>query len=149
MDPIKEIVADKLFYSIALDPEKQRLYMDLRGFWASTTRVPEFKKDLQRAITRFKQKPFSVLMDLREFHPPLPEVTKLQLQCQKLMKDSGLLCSAGIVSEKPQQMVVEKYAEKADILMESFNDVTEAEKWLDTSVERLETNPNDAVPQQY
>jgi hypothetical protein len=130
---MKQAVVERDLYSIGCDPAKHRIYLQLRGFWATKARVPEFAADLEKIVTEFANNGFTAIIDVREFNPPLPDVASLHIDCQKMLKSRGLRKAAAICRETPQELACKKYAYQADVRLKSFAREEDAELWLDCS----------------
>jgi len=118
-------------YSIEVNKQKNRIYFILRGFWESLADVPDYFSDWQRA-TKEVTSGFTILTDAREMITPMPEVSELHKRTQAMLVASGLRKTAEVVPSKSiEQSALRRYAKVSGMAKESFDDVTEAEKWLD------------------
>lgn len=138
-------IVERDLYSIKMDPEKHRLYLKFNGFWVSAERVPFLFNDMKEALEMMARTKFTALIDLREFRPPLPEVAHLHVELQKLMKDYGLIHNAGIYSEIHQKIALKRYCEAADMTINFFKTVEDADSWLDVRTRKEKPLVNEPV----
>ena len=118
-------------YSLLVDTVKNRIYVNMTGFWKSPAEVPNFVKDWETALSKVK-KGFTVLTDHAQRTPPSPEVKQLFIEMQKRIMAAGLRKTAELLNKNAiVSLSTDAVAKKSGMLKADFFDHTEAEAWLD------------------
>ena len=106
--------------------------LTLKGFWQSLDQVQNYLADIQKGVEALNGKSITMLFDVSNFEIPHPEITILQIQAQKLIVNSRLIYTAEVVpSSVITKKYLDQYSKKSSMNKRSFNNYTEAEKWLD------------------
>jgi hypothetical protein len=127
---LKEIASSK-YYSIIIDPDKNRMYFKPQGFWESPEAVPNYNADLTRA-TKGLKRGFTILTDLLDMKAIKPEMKIVHENAQKLLVEAGLSKTAELLPESVvMDMQLGKIAGTAGMNRQPFKSKTEAEAWLD------------------
>lgn len=128
-----ETVAKTEHYTVAVDRQKNRLYLTGRGFWKNVTLASNYMDEIMRAVQRLSPG-FTVLADLREFKTPPLEVGDMIIMSQKRVFEIGIGKSAQVVGKNVAiEMPMYRYAKTSGIQPQnrSFATLEEAEAWLD------------------
>lgn len=128
---MKQEIARNQYYEIYVDPEKNRYYYNLFGFWQSVDLVPDNLRDLETAISKLKPG-FDCIADLRTMKPPPEEVANHHMKAQKFVTDKGLSRIAEVYDQKVVKFMAERYARESKANTKTFASVSEAEAWLDS-----------------
>jgi hypothetical protein len=62
---MKQVVARNKHYEIGIDPDKNRAYITIIGFWRSPGEVGSYVQDLDQALVQLKPG-FTLLTDLTQ-----------------------------------------------------------------------------------
>ena len=128
-----ETVAKTEYYIVAIDRQKNRLYLTGRGFWKNLTVVSDYTDEIMQAVRRLSPG-LTVLADLREFKTPPVEVGDMIITSQKCVFEIGIGKSAQVVGKNMAiEMPMSRYAKTSGIQPQnrSFTTINEAEAWLD------------------
>ncbi len=119
-------------YSIRINQEKNRLYLEIKGFWQSKADVPSYLTDLKYAAS-YLRSGFTCLTDMTTMKTPGAEAAVLfELGSQMLIRN-GVTRSAGIFSHDViAKMAAEHKVSSFNMDRKAFGKVTEAEQWLDS-----------------
>ena len=128
-----ETIAKTAYYHIRVDQEKNRIYLEIIGFWKSVDVAPHFHQDIHKTFSRLKPG-FTVLADLTSMKPSPPEVKKLHEDTQKMGVKAGLYKAAEVIPEDSVvQIQLDDFGQKSHITRRVFYSRQEAEQWLDQS----------------
>ena len=128
---MKQEIAKNQYYEVFADPEKNRLYYNIFGFWRSVDLVPNNYEDLRIATTKLKPG-FDILADLRTMKPPPETVAELHISTQKLVVEKGLSKTAEVYDEETVKFMGERYSRESKMDTQVFSSMSEAEAWLDS-----------------
>ncbi len=119
------------FYSINIDPGKNRAYLTFTGFCKSPGDMPNFLADITKAAQGLK-KGYTLLTDATLMKTPSEEVSGLHEKSQKIWVEKGLAKTAEIVPESAVlKIALKRYANSTGMQKKEFTNRQEAEKWLD------------------
>jgi hypothetical protein len=118
-------------YLIAIDTDKNRIYITIRGFWAKAGDVPNYVEDVEKAASQLT-KGFTCLADMTTMKTPSPEAGMLLEKASKVLISAGVSKNAGIFSQDViAHMAAERRADAAKLDHKAFAGIEEAEAWLD------------------
>lgn len=122
-------IASTDFYSIQVDTVKNRMFIVYKGSWVRPEQVPNFLSDHADAIKRLKSG-FTVLVDVGPMEAML--LTDHIEQAQKDAIQAGIK-KAARVYERPTiiRAQAERIHEKTEMNARAFDNVADAEAWLD------------------
>lgn len=128
---MRTAIADTDKYQIAIDADKNRIYVTICGFWANAAQVPNYVDDLCNAASQLTQG-FTCLADMTTMKTPVPEAGALLEEASKALVALGVSKNAGIFSQDAiAHMAAERRAGAAGMERKAFTNATEAESWLD------------------
>lgn len=128
---MKTAIADNDNYQIAIDADKNRIYITIQGFWAKAADVPNYVDDVQKGASQLTQG-FTCLADMTTMKTPSPEAGALLGKASKALVAAGVSKNAGIFSEDViAHMAAERRADAARMERKAFANVEDAEAWLD------------------
>ncbi len=117
------------FYRIHIDKGKNRLFIVYIGSWIRLDQVPNFVKDHATAVGLLSRG-FTALVDVREMESMLltDVVEKVQMDAVR----AGIR-KAARVYDRPTfiQVQAERIHKKTGLNSRAFEDMTDAENWLD------------------
>jgi hypothetical protein len=125
-------IAKTPFYTLSVDPIKNRLYSCKFGFWHDMSHRADFIQNIEKAITRLF-KGFTILSDLSQLQVMSHEWTELVIETQKKLIEAGCSWEAEI---SPQTEIAKIQASRiatcSGIRKRGFTRKDEAEIWLDS-----------------
>jgi len=117
------------FYKFEIDREINRGYITFVGVWTLEL-VPNYIRDIELFAKELK-KDFTLIADIRKFITGPVEITKLHIQAQKILKDSGLQKAAEIENKSLMQKISsQKYVQESGMERYVFSNIEDAEKYL-------------------
>ncbi|MFB9862781.1 hypothetical protein [Rufibacter immobilis] len=124
------IIAQNSFYCFAVDVEKNRIYMKIRGVWNTQSEVPLYMTHLQQALGLVKPG-FTILCDIREKELYSMEVQEMQIQAQELTVEAGVSQVAEVHElNQPGSEQAIALAQISKIPLNIFDSLEDAEAWL-------------------
>lgn len=121
-------------YEVRIAPEKNRMYLTLRGFMMDE----ELQKAADTVIAEMKKlKPgFTTINDISDFKPATPEGAEHIKRAQKALSDYGMARVIRVVHEKIMGAMqfnrTSREREAAQYLADTAPSVEEAERMLDS-----------------
>lgn len=132
------VYEEKGYYSVAVDSEKNRIYLSFFGHIAKLEQIPNYNKHVEEAISQVKA-PFTLLANISKADkaPGLRASKPLQVS-QKQFMDGGVSKTAVVLKETGQ--LVHALTLRVGIRFTGmdakiFNNKEEAEVWLDEQAE--------------
>ena len=124
-------IASTEFYTIGIDKAKNRLFIIYKGAWIKPAQVPDFVKDHARACALLSPG-FTALIDVRQMESML--LTDFVHQVQMDSIRAGIR-KAARVYDRPTfiQVQAEHIRKKTGLNQKAFDNVADAEAWLDES----------------
>jgi hypothetical protein len=129
---MKKKIAKNRYYDISIDVEKNRGYTTFYGLWQEKSKVPDFFDYQMKAIQDLSPG-FTVLADARGMKTPAREVDDLHVEMLKFMDKSGLKRLALVIDRDFLKISGSRIMRDSGVIerMKFFEDVDEAEEWLD------------------
>ena len=123
-------------YDLRYDPERNRIYFKIKGFWPSRDVVPGYL-DRWKDVVEQAKPGFTILGDIIDMKVPPQDVIDLHVDVQNLVLDNGMKKAAEIVSEAILQLAADRISRSSglDVVKRQFHDPGEAEAWLDSQEE--------------
>jgi predicted nuclease of restriction endonuclease-like RecB superfamily len=119
------------YYNVPVDVPKNRIYLEIIGFWPDTEAVPDYINRVKEAVSMVKRN-FTMVVDARKMIVGPPEVKKIHETVQKLVTEAGLFQAAEIVPENViAKMQTDSLAKKTQIKKGMFRSVKDGERWLE------------------
>jgi hypothetical protein len=127
---MKKIISTNPHYDLSVSSTQNRAFLTIKGFWRNPEQVPEYIEDWKKAIGELKPG-FTLVTDARQMviHPA--SVRPLHEQAQKLIINAGVARVAEIQKDKIAEMQLNGVSKDTQMPKKNFNDIAEAEKWLD------------------
>ena len=124
-----EEIASTDFYSIRIDPAKNRLYLTYKGSWVKHDDVSEFVNDHVSARERLSPG-FTTLVDVRPMQSMLISDVVEQVVADAV---KGGIRKAARVYDRPTfiRRQAEEIHQKSGLKSKSFDSIADAESWLD------------------
>lgn len=121
-------------YTLHVNLEKQRLYSTLNGLWDNEEISIQHQKDVYHCLKKLGVE-FTVLVDTTEFRVPNISILERIKQIQKYCVSKGMIKSAEVMSRSMLASLALDHITKCNKISETdrqrFNNLLEAEKWLD------------------
>jgi len=130
---MKQTISENDRYKLEIDIAKNRLYFTPLREWESPADVPNYLDDVRKCATKLKRG-FSALSDTSLTTVFSPEVNALLMESIEIMKGLGQWKTAVFNKSIVLDIYLDKIYKKADrehVELRTFNDLEEAEKWLD------------------
>jgi hypothetical protein len=128
---MKTEIAKREKYTLAVDPDKNRIYFTPTGFWQNPEDFPNFFQDWEKTIAQLK-KGFTGLTDVRQFKTPGPKVKAMFEKSQKILNDAGMGKAAELFGEDALvEQSVDNLAKRSGMKKLNFKELWKAEAWLD------------------
>ena len=130
---MKQTISENDRYKLEIDIAKNRLYFTPQREWESPADVPNYLDDVRKCATKLKRG-FSALSDTSLTTVFSPEVNALLMESIEIMKGLGQWKTAVFNKSIVLDIYLDKIYKKADrehVELRTFNDLEEAEKWLD------------------
>jgi hypothetical protein len=128
-DKAMNTVASTEYYTIAVDPSKNRIYFRMRGSWNDSKQVSGWLEGLSAAI-KLCRPGFTELIDWRETTGIL--LTDQIAEAQKMAMKAGLRKAARLYERETfLKFQMDQLTEETGFPVKSFFELSEAEAWLD------------------
>jgi len=121
------------YYDLRYDPDKNRIYFKIKGFWPSTDIVPGYL-DKWKDIVKQAKPEFTVHGDITEMKVPPQEIMDLHVEVQNLVLEKGMRKAVEIVDESILKLAVNRIARSSGlyVVKRQFHESSKAEDWLDS-----------------
>ena len=130
---MKQTISENDRYKLEIDIAKNRLYFTPLREWGSPADVPNYLDDVRKCAMKLKRG-FSALSDTSRTTVFSPEVNALLMESIEIMKGLGQWKTAVYNKSMVLDVYLDKIYKKADrehVELRTFNNLEEAEKWLD------------------
>ncbi|MBD0256749.1 MAG: hypothetical protein ICV83_13605 [Cytophagales bacterium] len=128
---MKQVVFRNKHYEIGLDPDKNRAYITIIGFWRDPAEVGPYVQDLDGALVRLKPG-FTLLTDLTQMKTHPASVQPLHLAAQQLLLERGLSQTAEVCASSMVEYQANAISKKSNMPLRQFTDQAAAEAFLDS-----------------
>ena len=131
---MKQLIAKNNLYEFHVDVAKNRIYFTPVGDWDSPQDVPNYISDIKKCVSMLS-KGYTVLSDITHLGVPSPEVNKLHSDAQEMMRHAGQRKAAIVNKSMTMNVHLDKVYDsvgKDHFEMGTFNNMDDAENWLDT-----------------
>ena len=131
---MKQLVSKNSLYEFHVDVAKNRVYFTPVGYWDSPQDVPNYISDIKKCVSMLS-KGYTVLSDITHLGVPSPEVNKLHSDAQEMMRHAGQRKAAIVNKSMTMNVHLDKVYDsvgKDHFEMGTFNNMDDAENWLDT-----------------
>lgn len=117
-------------YELLYSNVNNRIYLTIKGFWKSRSKVPDFIPDLKKAL-KLAQTDFTLMADLRTMITHPQSVMSLHVEGYVLLKNAGMKKGANVEpDDRIATLQIEDTISQSDIPLKRFTSYTEAEEWL-------------------
>jgi hypothetical protein len=113
-----------------MDPDKNRAYITIIGFWRSPEEAGPYVQDLDRALVQLKPG-FTLLTDLTQMKAYPASVQPLHLEAQQLLLTRGLSQTAEVCASSMVEYQTNALSKKSSMPLRQFTDPGAAEAFLD------------------
>ncbi len=128
---MRKLIAEQRHYTIAVNVQKNRLFLTLRGFWLDPSKLSEYVADISLAAKALSS-PFTALVDVREMNTPGHQVKDIHVTAQKNCVKAGLAASAEVFPIGiSRELELESYSVESQLKRRGFKSIRAAEDWLD------------------
>ncbi len=119
-------------YEIYVDKTKNRFYIKFIGYWQDPSEVPDYLDDHKKALG-FLSSGFTVLTDTRDMKTPPPKIMELHGKGLQMLNDAEMGKLALVVEQAIVGIGGRRATREAGLeeTTRQFNDIKEAEDWLD------------------
>jgi len=127
----RETIAKTDYYMFEVDPDINRLFITISGFWENAGVAPNMFTDIDRALERV-QPGFTNLVDTTLFKTPPEDVRELFGRVQQRIVARGIRKNAEVVSSAFVELNLEEIAAKSELsdVLRQFKGMAEALAWL-------------------
>lgn len=126
----REIVKNE-FYEVAIDIQKNRLYLTTKGFWSSAAKVPNFITDIKKALLELKPG-FSLLTDSSQQKTPPQEVMPVFVQLTDTLRNAKVGKVGNVFGhEATVKLAADRFGRKYEVPKNFFDNRDSAEAFLD------------------
>jgi hypothetical protein len=125
------------YYEIHIDRSKNRSYITLRGYWPNLDVVPDIERDFMTVPGKLRSE-YTSLIDLREFRTPGPDVMNKFIAIEnENAKINVRKKAARVVTQPLEKLAADRIGKDSGVKEKTalFNNLEEAEAWLDEDVE--------------
>ncbi|WP_276498374.1 hypothetical protein [Pontibacter litorisediminis] len=130
-DSSKTLIVKNQCYELLYHPQKNRVYLNIYGFWKGRNHVPDYLSDLKKALA-LVQLNFTLLLDLRTMITHPQDVMRLHIEGLEVLQAGGLRKSACVdPSDRIANLQVEDTLVKSHLSSKRFTSYSEAEAWLE------------------
>lgn len=127
-------IAKTDFYTIAVDPAKNRLYHTTQGSWVRPVKGDPYLQDLEKAVKQMKRG-FTALNNVARVSVMSQEWSEAITRARQMLTEAGIAKSADVLAESAiLKMQVQRISRQAGFATKIFSDVKEAEAWLDEEI---------------
>jgi hypothetical protein len=125
-------IANREKYSLAVDPDKNRIYYTMTGFWHNPEDFPYYFQDWEKAMAQVKEG-FTVLADVTNFKTPGPKIKPMFEKAQQKANEAGMRKNAELYGEDAMiaEQTLDKLAKRTGMRNLAFKERWKAEAWLD------------------
>lgn len=124
-------IAKNEYYDIAYNPESNRMYLRIKGYWKREEDVSNYVDHIRQGGDSLEPG-FNLMVDLREMKTPPISINAIHESAQLTLMNLGLDRTAEVISESDivLQKVTEGISDRSKMKTKQFTDVKEAEAWL-------------------
>lgn len=124
-------IAKNQYYDIACNPDKNRMYLRIKGYWKKEEDVSNYVEHIRQGGEQLKPG-FNLMVDLREMKTPPIAMNVIHEKAQLTLMNLGLDRTAEIIpkSDIVLKNVTESISERSKMKKRQFTDPKEAELWL-------------------
>ena len=123
-------IANNQYYLIKTDRFKNRLFLEIKGFWNTPDVVPNYFNDLQSGIDQLRDL-FTTQIDIRtmKIHPQ--DVSEMHEECIRMLKKGGNAYSAEVTDERVVSFQINRILESQKMPTQKFSSPRFASSYLD------------------
>ena len=121
-------IANNKFYTLEVDPIKNRAFLKINGFWKLND-VPNYLDDWDKTIS-FLRKGFTLLTDAREMAIHPSEVRAIHEKAQNKIIEAGVKKVAELQKAKVAEMQLDGVSKDTKMPKMNFNEKEKALEWL-------------------
>lgn len=127
----RETIAKTNHYMFEVDPDINRLFITISGFWENAGIAPNILNDIDLALNKVRPG-FTNLVDTTQFKTPPKDVQELFGRVQKKIVARGIRKNAEVVSSAFVEVNLEEVASKSEMgnVLRQFKGMAEALAWL-------------------
>jgi len=127
----RETIAKTSYYMFEVDPDINRLFITISGFWENAGIAPNILNDIDLALDKVRPG-FTNLVDTTQFKNPPKEVQELFARVQQRIVARGIRKNAEVVSSAFVELNLEEVAAKSEMgnVLRQFKGMAEALAWL-------------------
>lgn len=125
-------IASNTYYDLSYDASKNRIYLNLKGFWPNEQSVSHYLKDWQRVLALTQPK-FTVVTNMIDAKTYTKEIMTVHEQAQRLITNADVLQVAEVLNESAfLDAQAKALIQKSQMPRSKFKSLAEAETWLDS-----------------
>ena len=128
MEP--KVITDNKHYLLAVNVEKNRAYLTIKGYWRNVEAVPQYVADWKKTVGMLKRG-FTLLTDARDMKTHPQDVRKLHEEAQGVLMKAGVARIAELVKDGIAEKQLDAVAKVSAFPKKNFRDPAVAEVWLD------------------
>ncbi len=126
-------IAETSHYRLAFNPEKNRIYFWVMGYWKKADDVPFYIRDWEKAI-RLSKPGFTLLGDMSEMITHPQDIRALHELVMGKLQKAGVSKVGEIASkDKIAMLQTAAMAQAMQLRLKSFQTQEEAESWLNSA----------------
>ena len=127
----RETIAKTDYYIFEVDPDINRLFITIQGFWENTGVAPNILTEIDQALEKVRPG-FTNLVDTTQFKTPPRDVLEMFSRVQQKIVARGISKNAEVVSSAFVEVNLEEVAAQSDLskVLRQFKSMAEALAWL-------------------
>lgn len=125
-----KVITDNKHYLLAVNVEKNRAYLKIRGYWRNVDAVPQYVADWKKTVSLLKRG-FTLLTDATEMKTHPQDVRKLHEEAQAVLMKAGVARIAELMKDEIAEKQLDAVAKVSAFPKKNFRDAVIAEQWLD------------------
>lgn len=127
----RETIAKTNYYTFEVDPDINRLFLTLVGFWENAGVAPNFLTDADPALDKLRPG-FTNLVDVTQLKNPPKDVRDLFESIQKKFMSRGMAKNAEVISSAFVEVNLDEVASQSGMstVLRQFKSMAEALAWL-------------------
>ncbi len=134
---MKTVIATTQFYAIVTDETKNRIFIQLNGFWTEEKIIDDYIIALNLAIAKMKPN-FTLVVNLTKFKTLPSELVSKQQASMRALVEGGMYKVAEILPASAiAAMQLKASARSEQMPNKQFATELDGEKWLDEELKKL------------
>ncbi len=134
---MKTVIASTQFYTLITDETKNRIFIQLNGFWTEEKIINDYGLALDQAIAKMKPN-FTLVVNLTKFKTLPSELVPKQQASMRALAEGGMYKVAEILPASAIAAMQLKTSTRSEQMPnKQFATEKDGEKWLDEELKKL------------